>query len=49
MFTIENKIVLLVIILTILFSVNYTVANGGGEGEKTTVTFGMNFSLKKSV
>ncbi len=39
MFTIENKIVLLVIILTILFSVNYTVSNGGGEGEKTNCYF----------
>lgn len=39
MFAVENKIVFLLIILTILFSVNYTVANGGGEDEKTNCYF----------
>lgn len=39
MFTIENKIVLLLIIFTILFSVNYTITNGGGEDGKTNCYF----------
>ena len=34
MFAIENKMVLLLIILTILFSVNYTVSSEGRDDEK---------------
>ncbi len=39
MFTIEIKTVLLLIILTILFSVNYTITNGGGEEGKINCYF----------
>ncbi len=34
MFTVENKILLLLIISTILFGVNYTVASEGRDDEK---------------